>query len=1233
MILGRASFWGVIALLLTTVIQASAQGCLPTVVLGQNLTICQGTSLTLNATNPNATYLWQDGSTNPTFTASTSGLYWVVVTNSCGSASDSVNINVLPAPNAQLGPDTFLCVNQSMSIGPAGIGPNVNAIWSTGATTPSITINQAGTYWLTLNNLCGQSTDTIHISSLNAPVLDLGPDRVLCNGTTGSLSVNIPAGHSLVWNNNGSTAGQFTYNLPGVYSATLSNACGSSTDQITVFAEPPIDFLPDVEFICNASGTAVLNPNLIADSYLWSTGSTASSITVNQPGTYWMQYTNACGTQSDTVQVLPEPAVLVNLGLDRIVCDSVNLSVNAPAGVIVLWSDGSTGNNLKVESSDTIWVEVSTGCSIIRDTVVLRVADPPQLPANRTLYRCPGQNLPFSLTPQPYTNYVWPQLGVSDSNVTFTTTGSFTVFANNICGQDSAVFTVVDSVGIGPNLGPDTTSCDRIWLKPNVNIYNSIVWNNGSTADSIRVLNGTYWVQIDNGCGVLSDTITVTSQFTPRPNLPDSLTICNGSSAQLSAPFRSFVSYLWSTGDTTASISVNQSGWVRLDAIGPCGSRSDSTYIITESFPASISADTLSICQSDTAFYTLPFSWYADSVYWSNGTNGLQLTTQLAGYHSYTLRGVCGQQTDSVLILVDLPPVEVLADTLFVCPGDSILLDATASGAEQLVWSNGDTTSSVWIDQSGWVSVQMSNACGSISEAVWVESDLPLNQLDLGRDTTVCANSFVLNSGQSAHFSHVWNNGSSTPQLTVQQSGNYWVTVSNSCQSLTDTIHVDLLQAPQLFLAPEFQFCLGSSLSVNISSPNAQYLWSTGDTTAVVSLNQPGTYWAQLNNECGSVTDTFDLVVAPPVQLNLGRDTTLCQGDSLVLDAGTDHFGRVWSTGQTSQTITVFQAGVYYVDAQGFCNTFRDSIVVSILDTPFFSLGGDPTICAVGGDFLFQGPQGMSSYLWNDGSTADTLRARRAGVYWLTVSNGCFNYTDTVQVLTEDVPIVELGSDTLLCRGIPLLLGSNGHPLEWSDGSTGVQLLVSDSGSVWARYTNSCGTFSDTIRLAYQDSVRSLFIDSLICLDDTLYFQIPEPSDTNWWGNGGTELVQRFTLPGEYPFFRANSCGVVSSTLRLTLVDCACEVYVPTAFSPNGDGINDRFRVEHACDLFGFELQIFDRWGGLVYRTTDPEFSWDGTAYGQVLPDGIYQVRMLSMVRQGETYRPSLQHSTLKIFH
>ena len=172
MILGRTSFWGVMALLLVSAIRVSAQGCLPTVVLGQNLTICQGTSLTLNATNPNATYLWQDGSTNPTFTASTTGLYWVVVTNSCGSASDSVNINVLPALNAQLGPDTFLCVNQSLSIGPSGIGSNVNALWSTGATTPSITINQPGTYWLTLNNLCGQSKYTLHISNLNATVLD-----------------------------------------------------------------------------------------------------------------------------------------------------------------------------------------------------------------------------------------------------------------------------------------------------------------------------------------------------------------------------------------------------------------------------------------------------------------------------------------------------------------------------------------------------------------------------------------------------------------------------------------------------------------------------------------------------------------------------------------------------------------------------------------------------------------------------------------------------------------------------------------------------------------------------------------------------------------------------------------------------------------------------------------------------------------------------------------------------
>lgn len=1215
-------------------LQAFGQGCLPTVVLGQNLTICEGTSLTLNATNPNATYVWQDGSNNPTFTVDSSGLYWVVVTNVCGSASDSVNVNVLLAPNAALGPDTFLCPGQSITLSSGAFGSGVTAIWNTGSNSQSISVSQAGTYWLTLNNLCGQSTDTIVVSTLNPPQLDLGPDLIICAGETDTLYIPIPPSHTLQWNNSTQSSSQFIYNQAGIYTATLSNACGSVTDQITVLSDPPADFLPDIAFICNATSTANLQSNIQADSYLWSTGSTQSSIVVNQPGTYWMQYSNSCGTKSDTVQVLQEPSIILDLGADRTVCDSSFLQVNAPPGVQVIWSTGDTASGVwAAEETDTIWAEVNTGCSVYRDTVIIGATQILNLVDTLTLFKCPGQSLSYTIPPKPHTNYIWPSLGVADSNITFSTQGTYSLFASNSCGQDSTVYIVIDSVGLAPDLGPDTNNCDRLWLKPNISTYNSITWSNGSNADSIRVLNGTIWVQIDNGCGVLSDTITLNSSATPAPRLPDTLTICAGSSVPLSMPFRPHIQYLWSNGDTTAQTMVSQAGWISLNASSSCNTEIDSTFIILESFPtASNPLDTVAICQGDSALATLPFYWNPDSVLWSSGQIGHSFSSLQTGVHWYTLFGICGSRTDSFIVASQQPPMDVLPDTAFFCPGDSVLLDASSSGANTYLWGNGDSTDQVFVQQSAWLSVQMTNEFGALTDSVFLQTDLPLNSIDLGADTIICQQSFTLNSGLSSHFSHQWSDGSSSSSLNIQQSGTYWLTASNSCQSVSDSIDVLIIQPPQLFLAPEFQFCLGSTLSVNISAPNSSYLWSTGDTTGIVDLSQSGTYWAQLSNPCGSVTDTFDLVVAPPVSLNLDVDTTICEGDSVILDAGTGYFGRTWSNGQTSRYITVHQAGAYYVDAQGFCNTYRDSIVISVLDTPEFNITGVDTICAIMGESILEGPPGMESYLWSDGSTDSILQVHNAGTYSLQVSNGCFDYTNSFTVYDEDVPIVDFGPDTLLCQGNTLRLSSNGHPIQWSDGSRSQELLVNSEGLYWGSYSNSCGVFSDSIYVGFQDSLDYVIVDTVICLDDTLTYTISEPSDSIWWYNGSTSPQHQMTSAGDYTFYKQNSCGTVESTIRLELVDCECEVYIPTAFSPNGDGINDLFEVDHSCLLFGFEIQIFDRWGGLVFQANDSEFKWDGRVNGELLPEGLYHVRAITLVEQGQGYRPSSQQTNLYLF-
>lgn len=87
-------------------------------------------------------------------------------------------------------------------------------------------------------------------------------------------------------------------------------------------------------------------------------------------------------------------------------------------------------------------------------------------------------------------------------------------------------------------------------------------------------------------------------------------------------------------------------------------------------------------------------------------------------------------------------------------------------------------------------------------------------------------------------------------------------------------------------------------------------------------------------------------------------------------------------------------------------------------------------------------------------------------------------------------------------------------------------------------------------------------------------------------------------------------CGLCASYPPPTLDDAPCKVYVPNVFSPNEDGVNDVFKPEMACNITAFDLQVFNRWGQLVFASDNPEVGWNGTAKGELAPATVYVYRL-----------------------
>ncbi|HEX4958832.1 MAG TPA: gliding motility-associated C-terminal domain-containing protein, partial [Lacibacter sp.] len=110
------------------------------------------------------------------------------------------------------------------------------------------------------------------------------------------------------------------------------------------------------------------------------------------------------------------------------------------------------------------------------------------------------------------------------------------------------------------------------------------------------------------------------------------------------------------------------------------------------------------------------------------------------------------------------------------------------------------------------------------------------------------------------------------------------------------------------------------------------------------------------------------------------------------------------------------------------------------------------------------------------------------------------------------------------------------------------------------------------------------------------------------WQDGSTDSVFRATKPGTYDVRVTNSCGTSNSTFVLT--ETICNIYIPSAFTPNGDGLNDLFRISGALYVKDFSMQVYNRWGQVVFTSTNAFEGWNGTQQGLALDPGIYTYRI-----------------------
>lgn len=429
---------------------------------------------------------------------------------------------------------------------------------------------------------------------------------------------------------------------------------------------------------------------------------------------------------------------------------------------------------------------------------------------------------------------------------------------------------------------------------------------------------------------------------------------------------------------------------------------------------------------------------------------------------------------------------------------------------------------------------------------------------------------------------------------------------------------------------PEFSFrgdCNGNLIYFDYERSPAEFSvkWDFGDPlsgAANISLldscqhifSNGGVYTVKLIRYTACGPDTvIKQVSAGPGQVSLGADTTFCGISQYVLQpqtSGTNN-SYLWQDGSTGPAFTATTDGLYWVEVKNNDNGCikRDSINLLFRQNPQFDLGPDLDKCE-GQQVTLSASVNGATYLWNNGSTGNSLQITQSGIYWLEASvSGC-KRRDSVRAVFYQYPSVNLGKDTTLCEDQPLLLDAQNPGMNylWQNNFTGQTLTVNSSGTYSVRVTNNSCSVSDTIKVAYlKKPVFTLGDDLGFCEGMSIVLQPRIQNGTNLiylWSNGSTSSSITANQTGIYSLTITNDCG--SKTNNIEIKKGVCQIYVPNGFSPNNDGLNDVFKAYFGENITVFSLQVYNRWGEKVFESNDINKGWNGKYKGMIQDSNLY---------------------------
>ncbi|KAF5040966.1 hypothetical protein DSECCO2_527890 [anaerobic digester metagenome] len=718
-------------------------------------------------------------------------------------------------------------------------------------------------------------------------------------------------------------------------------------------------------------------------------------------------------------------------------------------------------------------------------------------------------------------------------------------------------------------LGNDTIICDltNITLDPGI-AGASYNWSTGAVTQTLAVSSAnTYWLDLNdaNSCH-FRDTINVAVQALPVITFSGADTTCFGSAITMTATAPTATSYMWSNGMNTSTITFTPTA-SGLDTIAVTATdaltctKTDSLEFMVYALPVPVISGNPTVCINDTLSLTVTGGV---TYLWSAGINGNNANFVWSSAGNNTVYSVatdihgCIDTAFHTVSVLPLPVFNLGPDTT-ICAFTNITLTPGITGAAY-DWSTGDITQTINTGTADTYILEVtgSNGC-TFTDSITVAVQ-PYPTIVFGGDTAVCY-SHPITITASGGVTYAWENSMSGASITFVPSTTDTLTVVVTdiygCAS-TDSVSFDVLPLPVPAIAGATEICQFDTTTLTASG-GVSYQWSTGQNTAtadvspsVAGINEFYVIATGANQCYDTAFHQIDVHALPVV--DLGNDTTICEGTTMLLDAANAGATFNWSTSAATQTVTVSAAGTYSVTVNDI-NTCHnaDTIIVSTQPYADATITDVAFICLNGAPFTFVPAQGGGSWS-GDGIT--------------NASTGEFNPSvagigNTVVVYTIAGMCGDTDSSTIEVGALPEI-NFTATDETCPDLNDGTLILEISGGTAPYAYDLSGTTISDT----------------------TLNL-----------------------IPDDYVITVTDSRGCIASdNVTILAEDMPCgeiDFYIPNIFSPNGDLENDVLIVRSNF-IESMSWYIYDRYGEKVFESRDINLGWDGEYQGQPVQSGVY---------------------------